>query len=58
MTKYKLLRIRITAEQYDLVCSKAGFYGFKNISDFIRHITLKEIAYMRMIKEIHEKVCK
>ncbi|MBN1176008.1 hypothetical protein JXA48_05175 [Candidatus Woesearchaeota archaeon] len=58
MKTHKILRVTVTKEQYDSIQQKASYYGFTTMSAFIRDALLKDIYYQRLLREIHEKICK
>ena len=55
MKKHKILRVKVTKQQYDQITHKASYYGYPTISQYIRDITLKDIHYIKLLKEIHKK---
>jgi len=54
----KIIRVKVTEEQFELICNKASYYGFNSISAFIRDFALNDMYYLKLLKEIHEKVCR
>ncbi len=57
MKPTKMVRFRVTEEQYKLLCSKAIYYGHTTLSSYLRDVALKDLSYVRMLKDIHEKIC-
>ena len=55
---FKTIRVRVSKEQYDLILSKAEYFGFSTVSAFIRDSVLKDVYYVQLLREIHEEICK
>ena len=55
---FKTIRVRVTKDQFNLIQSKAEYNGFKTISAYIRTLALQEVYNLKLIKEMHSKICK
>ncbi|MBU1975422.1 MAG: hypothetical protein KKG59_03385 [Nanoarchaeota archaeon] len=58
MEKSKMLIIRITPKQNELLLEKARSAGFLKKSEYIRSVLFRSIPLEEKINQIHNKVCK
>lgn len=56
MAKTKMLVVRITEEQDQVLQAKARAAGFMQISDYVRYTLFMSMPLKEKIDQIHEKV--
>ena len=57
MTKTRLINVRLSKRQYDLLINRMECMGYRNMSQFIRDCALRsDLATIRLLQEIHERV--
>ena len=56
--KEKVLKIRISNNQLDILEAKARSAGFRRKSDYVRYVLFMPMNVHDMIKEIYDKIVK
>ena len=50
--------IRFTKREYEMLNNKRMYYGFSNLSEFIRHRLIENsLSVEKMVTDIYSKVC-
>ncbi len=57
MAKTKILIVRITKEQGQILEAKTKLAGFVKKSDYVRYSLFMKMPIEEKINQIHEKVC-
>jgi hypothetical protein len=58
MAKTKMLMIRISQEQENILLAKAKSAGFRKKSEYVRYVLFMSLSVEEKINKIFEKVCK
>ena len=57
MTQSRLINIRVSENQYNLVINRMENLGYRNMSQFIRDCMLRDdLSSLKMLKEIYNKI--
>ena len=57
MCRTRLINLRFSAEQYELLKKKMEIYGYVNMSQYIRDCSLRDdFSTLVMIRDIHKKI--
>jgi len=58
MVKTKMMIIRITEEQRNILETKARAAGFTKMAEYARSVLFKPLSIEEKINKIYQKVCK
>ena len=58
MAKLKMMIIRITEDQRNILEAKARASGFTSMAEYARSVIFRPISTEEKINKIYEKVCK
>ncbi len=57
MVKSRLINVRLSGRQYDLLINRMECMGYLNMSQFIRDCALRDdLATLKLLRDIHERV--
>ena len=57
MCRNRVIQLRVTKKQYEMILNKKENLGYVSLSQFVRDLLLKnDLATFRMISEIHDKI--
>ena len=57
MAKSRLVNVRLSERQYDLLINRMECMGYRNMSQFIRDCALRDdLATLKLLRDIHQKV--
>jgi len=59
MNSNRLINIRVSKRQYEMIKNRMDYMGYRSMSQFVRDCTLRDdLATLILLKDIHSKIMK